>query len=37
VLFWDGKRQELKDQGLIAVLINAAILVAVLALQCPDL
>jgi hypothetical protein len=37
VLFWDGKREELKDQGLIAVLINAAILVAVLALQCPDL
>jgi hypothetical protein len=30
VLFWDGKRQRLSDQGAIAILINIAILVAVL-------
>jgi hypothetical protein len=30
VLFWDGKRQKLSDQGAIAILINIAILVAVL-------
>lgn len=30
ILFWDGKLQKLADQGIVAVLINAAILVAVL-------
>ncbi len=29
-IFWNGKTQKLNDQGLIAVLINIAILVAVL-------
>jgi hypothetical protein len=33
VLFWDGTLQRLSDQGLIAVLINTAILVAMLILQ----
>jgi hypothetical protein len=35
-LFWDGKIERLDDQGLVAILINAAILVAVLVLQWPD-
>ena len=34
LLFWDGK---LNDQGLIAILINLAILVAVVILQWPNL
>ena len=37
VLFWNGKIQRLDDQGLIAILINVAILVAVLVLRWPDL
>jgi hypothetical protein len=37
ILFWDAKMQRLDDQGLIAILINAAILVAVLILRWPDL
>jgi hypothetical protein len=36
VLFWDGKLQRLANQGAIAILINVAILVAVLLLQWPD-
>ncbi len=36
-LFWDGTMRKLDDQGLIAVLINVAILVAVLILGWPDL
>jgi len=35
-LFWNGKLQRLPDQGLIAILINGAILVAVLILRWPD-
>jgi hypothetical protein len=37
VLFWDGKMQKLDDQGGIALLINAAILVTVLIVGWPDL
>ncbi len=37
ILFWDGKRQMLDGKGLFAILINTAILVAVLVLQWPDL
>jgi hypothetical protein len=33
LLFWDGKLRKLSDQGLIAILINLAILAAVLILQ----
>jgi hypothetical protein len=33
VLFWDGAVQMLVEKGLIAVLINVAILVAVLGLR----
>jgi len=36
ILFWNGKMQKLADQGLIAVLINVTILVAVLILQWPN-
>jgi hypothetical protein len=36
VLFWDGKLQRLANKGAIAILINGAILVAVLMLQWPD-
>jgi hypothetical protein len=36
VLFWDGKMQKLTEKGLIAILINASILIAVLILQWPD-
>lgn len=36
-LFWDGTMRKLDDQGLIAVLINVAILVSVLVLGWPDL
>lgn len=35
LLFWDGKTRALADQGLIALLINAAILVLVLILRWP--
>ena len=35
--FWNGRGQNLDDQGLFAILINAAILVSVLVLQWPDL
>jgi hypothetical protein len=37
LLFWDGSGQALTDQGLIAVLINVAILVALLVLRWPSL
>jgi hypothetical protein len=36
VLFWDGGLQRLADQGAIAILINLAILLAVLVLRWPD-
>ncbi len=36
ILFWNGKTQKLADQGGVGVLINVAILVAVLALRWPD-
>ena len=36
ILFWDGKMQKLDNQGGIGLLINVAILVAVLILQWPD-
>jgi hypothetical protein len=36
VLFWNGRLQKLPDQGAIAILINVAILFAVLILQWPD-
>jgi uncharacterized membrane protein YphA (DoxX/SURF4 family) len=36
VLFWDGGLQKLADQGAIAILINLAILLAVLILRWPD-
>ena len=35
-LFWNGKAQNLAQQGAIAILINLAILVYVLVLQWPD-
>jgi hypothetical protein len=37
VLFWDGKMQRLDDQGGIGLLINIAILVALLILRWPSL
>lgn len=36
ILFWDGKLQKLPDKGAIALVINVAILVAVLVLRWPD-
>jgi hypothetical protein len=36
VLLWDGKLRKLADQGLLALLINAAILVGVLILRGPS-
>jgi hypothetical protein len=36
VLFWDGKMQMLDDQGVIGLLINIAILVALLILRWPS-
>jgi hypothetical protein len=36
MLLWDGKMQKLHDKGGIGLLINIAILVAVLVLQWPD-
>jgi hypothetical protein len=36
-LLWNGRMEKLADQGAVAVLINAAILVAVLAVRWPDL
>ena len=36
ILFWDGGLQKLHDKGAIGVLINVAILVAVLMFQWPD-
>ena len=36
ILFWDGGLQNLDDKGAIGVLINVAILVAVLVFQWPD-
>ncbi len=35
VLFWDGSRHRLDNQGAIAILINMAILLAVLVLRWP--
>ena len=35
LLFWDGKLQKLTDQGLIAILINLAVLVVVFVLGAP--
>lgn len=35
LLFWDGKLRQLADQGAVAILINVAILVAVLVVQWP--
>jgi hypothetical protein len=35
VLFWNGTFQELDNQGLVAILINAAILVGVLIVRWP--
>lgn len=37
ILFWDGKVQKLDDKGGVGLLINIAILVAVLGLRWPDL
>ena len=37
MLFWNGKLRQLADQGAVAILINLAILVAVLVLQWPPL
>jgi uncharacterized membrane protein YphA (DoxX/SURF4 family) len=36
ILFWDGKMQKLHDKGGIGLLIDIAILVAVLIVQWPD-
>ncbi len=36
ILFWDGKMQKLDDKGGIGLLLNIAILVAVLILRWPD-
>jgi len=36
LLLWNGRMQKLADQGAVAVLINTAILVAVLIVQWPD-
>jgi hypothetical protein len=36
LLFWNGKMERLDNQGGIGILINVAILVAVLVLQWPD-
>ena len=36
VLFWDGGLQKMADKGVIAILINLAILVAVLIFRWPD-
>ena len=36
ILFWNGTLQQLAEQGLIAILINAGILVAVLGFGWPD-
>jgi hypothetical protein len=33
LLFWDGKLHKLPDQGAVAILINLAILVAIVSLQ----
>ena len=34
-LFWDGKMQALNAKGLIAIVINLAILVSLLVIRCP--
>jgi hypothetical protein len=36
VLFWDGKVRMLDDQGFVGLLINIAILIALLVLHWPD-
>jgi hypothetical protein len=35
ILFWDGKLRQLADQGAVAILINLAILMALLVVQWP--
>jgi hypothetical protein len=35
LLFWDGKLRQLPDQGVVALLINLGILIAVLVLHWP--
>ncbi len=35
ILFWDGRRQNLDGEGAIGLIINAAVLLAVLILQWP--
>lgn len=37
ILFWDGRFQALSSKGLFAILINAAILTALLAFRWPTL
>jgi len=37
VILWNGRLKKLADQGALAVLLNAAILIAVLAVHWPDL
>ena len=37
ILFWDGQMQALANKGLIAILINVAILIALLAFRWPQL
>jgi hypothetical protein len=37
LLLWDGEMQKMNDKGLIGLLINLAILVAVLILRWPSL
>ena len=37
VIFWNGRLQNLANQGAIALLINVAILIAVLVFRWPDL
>ena len=36
LLFWDGKMQELPNQGAVGILINVIILIAVFVLQWPN-
>jgi hypothetical protein len=36
ILFWNGQLQKLNDQGLIALIINTAILVVLLVLRWPS-
>ena len=36
ILFWNGQLQKLNDQGLIAIIINTAILIVLLVLRWPS-